>query len=137
MEETCIKLNSTQKIVVKWLQQLVTECTDLVLATQPTGYRAYRPGTDYIALLTLPHPAGYRVYLPNQVHSTVLVLGQADSKHLQDMASTDRLQSLPTGCRLHSPYCTVLHPNWLQMLPTGYREKTTKKTKKKLANIDQ
>ena len=27
MEETCSKLNSTQKIVVNLLQQLVTECT--------------------------------------------------------------------------------------------------------------
>ena len=71
MEETYSKLNSTQKIVVKLFQQLVTECTGwywlhslvhlpqqlvtgyrvywLVLATQPctlaltTGYRVYRP----------------------------------------------------------------------------------------------
>ena len=35
MEETHSKLNSTQKIVVNLLQQLVTECTDQVPATQP------------------------------------------------------------------------------------------------------
>ena len=44
MEETRSKLNSTQRIVVNFLQQLVTECTDRVPATQPctvastTGY---------------------------------------------------------------------------------------------------
>ena len=48
MEKTCSKLNSTQKIVVKLLQQLVTECTDGVPATQPctaypTSYRVIRP----------------------------------------------------------------------------------------------
>ena len=62
MEETYSKLNSTQKIVVKLLQQLVTECTDRVLATQPctvastTGYRVYGPGTGYTALVQLTRP---------------------------------------------------------------------------------
>ena len=35
MKETYSKLNSTQKIVANFLQQLVTECTNLVVATQP------------------------------------------------------------------------------------------------------
>ena len=35
MKETCSKLNSTQKIVVNFPQQLVTECADQVPATQP------------------------------------------------------------------------------------------------------
>ena len=35
MEETHSELNSTQKIVVNLLQQLVTECTNQVPATQP------------------------------------------------------------------------------------------------------
>ena len=53
------KLNSTQKIVVNLLQQLVTECMDQVPATQPctvastTGYRVYGPGTGYTAFVQL------------------------------------------------------------------------------------
>ena len=35
MQETCSKLNSTQNIVVKLLQQLITEPTDQVPVTQP------------------------------------------------------------------------------------------------------
>ena len=35
MQETCCKLHSTQKIVVKLFQQLATENTDQVPATQP------------------------------------------------------------------------------------------------------
>ena len=46
MEETYSKMNSTHKIVVTMLQQLVTECTDwywlhsLVHLLQPTGYKS-------------------------------------------------------------------------------------------------
>ena len=111
--------------LVYLLQQLVTECTGwywlhsllhllqqlvtvyrLVLATQPctlastAGYRMYR-----LVLATQPctlaSTTGYRVYR--------LVLATQSCK----IASTYRLQSLLTGCWLHSPYCTVLHPNWL------------------------
>ena len=67
MEETYSKLNSTHKIVVTMLQQLVTECAGLGLATQPctlasaTGYRVYR-----LVLVTQPctlaSTTGYRVY---------------------------------------------------------------------------
>ena len=70
MEETYSKLNSTHKIVVTMLQQLVTECAGLVLATQPctlastTGYRVSVPtGTGYTVLYTcFLQPTGYKVY---------------------------------------------------------------------------
>ena len=135
MEETYSKLNSTHKIVVTMLQQLVTECAGLVLATQPctlastTGYRVYR-----LVLVTQPgtlaSTTGYRVYRlvlatqPCILASTTgyrvyrLVLATQSCT----LASTYRLQSLLTGCWLHSPYCTVLHPN---------TKKKKKKKKKK------
>ena len=53
MEETCSKLNSTQKIVVNFIQQLVTECTDRVPATQPctvASTTGYSVPTGYTAL---------------------------------------------------------------------------------------
>ena len=84
MEETYSKLNSTQKIVVNLLQQLVTEYTDRAPATQPctvasaTGYRVYRPGTGYTAFYSLPDPTVYRVIRPSPFNS-VLILGQVDS----------------------------------------------------------
>ena len=124
MEETYSKLNSTHKIVVTMLQQLVTKCAGLVLATQPCtlastiGYRVYRlvlatqpctlastTGCRVYRLVlatqpcTLASTTGYRVYR--------LVLATQSCT----LASTYRLQSLLTGCWLHSPYCTVLHPN--------------------------
>ena len=98
----------------------------LVLATQPctlastTVYRVYRLVLGYTALYTcvnnwlqsvrlvlgtqpctLTSTTGYRVYR--------LVLATQSCT----LASTYRLQSLLTGCWLHSPYCTGLHPNWL------------------------
>ena len=89
MEETRSKLNSTQKIVVNLLQQLVTECTDRVPATQPctvvstTVYRVHRQGTGYTAFVQLTRSqAGYRVIRPSPFNS-VLILGQVDSKYLQ------------------------------------------------------
>ena len=105
MEETYSKLNLTQKIVVKLLQQLFTECTGWywlhslvhLLKELVTGYRMYR-----LVLATQPctlaSTTGYRVYR--------LVLATQSCT----LASTYRLQSLLTGCWLHSPYCTVLHP---------------------------
>ena len=62
-QETYSKLNLTQKIVVKLLQQLVKECTDRVPATQP-----------YTAYLTQPVTESF-----DPVHSTLLILGQVDS----------------------------------------------------------
>ena len=50
---------------------------------------------------TLASRTGYRVYR--------LVLATQSCT----LASTYQLQSLLTGGWLHSPYCTVLHPNWL------------------------
>ena len=110
MEETRSKLNSTQKIVVNLLQQLVTECTDRVPATQSctvastTAYRVYRPVTGYTVLYSCFNnclqsvptryrlyslctayptpPTGYRVIQPSPFNS-VLILGQVDSKYLQ------------------------------------------------------
>ena len=152
MQETCCKLDLTQKIFVKLLQHLVTEHTDRVTATQPckvypiqsvteclptklgswgrqtasiykiwlqpTVYRVYRPGAGCTALTVQCFTqTGCRVSLPSPFNS-VLILGQADSKYLQDMASTDRLQSLPTRYQLYSPQCTVLHQNRLQNLRT-------------------
>ena len=100
----------------------------LVLATQPctlaptTGYRVYR-----LVLVTQPCTlaltTGYRVYQ--------LVLATQSCT----LASTYWLQSLLTGCWLHSPYCTVLQPNWLHKQK---KKQKTKKTKKKSwLNIDQ
>ena len=64
MEETRSKLNSTQKIVVNLLQQLVTECTDQVLATQPCTVAS----TNWLQSLPTGHTAcftltGYRACL--------------------------------------------------------------------------
>ena len=46
-------LDSTQKIVVKLFQQLVTVYTDrlhsLVQCTPPPGYRVYRPAASFTA----------------------------------------------------------------------------------------
>ena len=86
MDETYSKLNSTQKIVVK-----------LFLAI---GYRVYRP-VPATQPFTLASTTGCRVDR----------LGLATQPCT--LASTYRLQSLLTGCWLHSPYCTVLHPNRL------------------------
>ena len=58
MEEIYSTLNSTHKIVVTMLQQLVTECAGLVLATQPctlastTVTQSVPTGTGYTVLYT-------------------------------------------------------------------------------------
>ena len=101
------KLNSTQKIVVNFLQQLVTECTDRVPVTQPctvastTGYIVYRPGTALYSCFNnwlQSLPTRYRLHslctayltpLPPQlvtessdpVHSTLLIQGQIGTKN--------------------------------------------------------
>ena len=80
----------------------------MVLATQSctlastTGCRVYRP-VPATQPCTLASTTGYRVYR--------LVLATQPCT----LASTYRLQSLLTGCWLHSPYCTVLHPNLLHI----------------------
>ena len=75
----------------------------LVLATQPSSTTTYRVYRLVLAtqLCTLASTTGYRVCR--------LVLATQPCA----LASTYRLQSILTGCWLHSPYCTVLHPNWL------------------------
>ena len=108
----------------------------LVLATQPctlastTGYRVYR-----LVLATQPSSTTtYRVYrlvLATQLCTLASTTGYRVCRlvlatQLCALASTCRLQSILTGCWLHSPYCTVLHPNWLH-----------KKKKKTWRNIDQ
>ena len=58
MEESYSKLNSTHKIVVTMLLQLVTECAGLVLATQPCTL-ASTTGSGYT--LSVPAGTGYTV----------------------------------------------------------------------------
>ena len=134
MEETYSKLNSTHKIVVTMLQQLVTECSGLVLATQPctlastTGYRVYR-----LVLATQPctlaSTTGYRVYrllLTAQPCTLALTTGYRVYRLVlatqsYTLASTYWLQSLLTGCWLHSPY----------LLYSASTQLVTKKKKKK------
>ena len=107
--------------LVHLLQQLVTECTDRLPAKQPcTGYSMstalysslnWLQCTGYTALYTgfnnwlqsLPAGTGYTALY------TCFILW---------------VTSLLTGCWLHSPYCTVLQPNWFIK---------KKKKKKKLA----
>ena len=58
MKEMCSKLNSTQRIVVNFLQQVVTECTDRVLVTQPCTVASttdYSVPTGYTALYSYPN----------------------------------------------------------------------------------
>ena len=71
---------------------------------QLTSYRVDRPGVQPLLYSASPKTATESTYL---VHST---LGQVDRKLLQEIASTDRLQSLPTGCWLHSPHGTGCSP---------------------------
>ena len=101
-------------MVVKLFQQLVTESTDRVPATQPLLYSAsLKPVIES----------------PYLVHSTV-DFGVGRQQVSTNMASTDRLQSLlitQTSLpaiqpwfyqnRLQSDYCN----NWLQSLPATYR----------------
>ena len=66
MKETCSELNSTQKIVVNFLQQLVTECADRVPATQPCTVAStndYSVPTGTVASTTgYSVPTGYRLH---------------------------------------------------------------------------
>ena len=82
------------------LQQAEFNTQDSCNNASTTGYRVY-----WLVLATQPctlaSTTGYRVYR--------LVLATQSCT----LALTYRLQSLLTGCWLHSPYCTVLHPNWL------------------------
>ena len=130
MEEMPSKLISTQKIVVNLLQQLVTECTDEVPATQP--------------LYSLPDPNWLQSH-PTQSIQLGVDSGAGRQHVSTNMASTDRLQSFQitrlvyqlyslvftktgyrgitsmTGYRAYRPgtgYTDLLYQNWLQSLPT-------------------
>ena len=109
MEETYSKLNSTHKIVVTMLQQLVTEYAGLVLATQPctlasiTRYRVY-PLVLATQPCTLASTTRYRVY--------PLVLARQPSS-----TTGYRLQSVPTGTGYTALY--TCFNNWLQNVPAG------------------
>ena len=83
MQETCTNLNSTlhsTELVVKLLQQLVTESTDQVLATQPCIFYTH----------THTHPTGYRVYRPSPFNSLLPLGFWLQRNNLQD-----RLTRLP------------------------------------------
>ena len=122
MEETYSKLNSTHKIVVTMLQQLVTECAgwywlhSLVHLLQQLVTEC----TDWYWLHSLVHllqqlVTVYRLVLATQPCTLASITGYRVYRLVLatqscTLASTYRLQSLLTGCWLHSPYCTVLHP---------------------------
>ena len=82
------------------IQQAEFNTKDSCKIALAIGYRVYRP-VPATQPCTLASTTGYRVYR--------LVLATQPCT----VVSTYRLQSLLTGCWLHSPYCTVLHPNWL------------------------
>ena len=127
MKETYSKLNSTQRIVVNFLQQLVTECTDRVPVTQPctvasttdysvpTGYTALYIYLNYWLQCTDRVPAtqpctvfsttGYRVYR----------LVQATHSSLNSLLHISQLQSLPA---YYQPAPRI--PKLQGLLPAGH-----------------
>ena len=142
MEETYIKLNSTQKIVFKncfhnWLQSVPTGTGYIALYTCFNNwFQSVPTDTGYTALYTcfnnwlqsVPTGTGFTALytcfnnwfqsVPTGTSYTALYTCFSNWLH---MTSTYRLQSLLTGYWLHSPYCTVLHPNLVQFF-AGYRE---------------
>ena len=143
--------------LVHLLQQLVTECTDQLPAKQPctvtsvTGYSMCRPATGFTALYSslnwlqctgytalytgfnnwlqsVPAGTGYTALYTcfnNWLQSVPAGTGYTALYTCFNLWVT----SLLTGCWLHSPYCTVLQPNWLH--------KKKKKKKRSWLNIDQ
>ena len=128
--------------LVHLLQQLVTECTDRLPAKQPcTGYSMFTAlysslnwlqCTGYTALYTgfnnwlqsVPAGTGYTALYTcfgNWLQSVPAGTGYTALYTCFILWVT----SLLTGCWLHSPYCTVLQPNWFI------------KKKKSWLNIDQ
>ena len=130
MEETYSKLNSTQKIVVKLLQQLVYRpdtgytalysCFNNWLQSVPTRYWLHSLGTAY------PTPTGYRVIRPSPFNS-VLILGQVDSKYLQIWLQltgySDWLQSLQITRPVYRLYSLIFTKTGCRVITstTGYR----------------
>ena len=101
-----------------------TACT----LTSTTGYSVYRPATDFTALyssLNWLQCTGYTALYTgfnNWLQSVPAGTGYTALYTCFNLPVT----SLLTGCWLHSPYCTGLHPNWLP-----------KKNKNKWLNIDR
>ena len=137
-----------------WLQSVpagtgYTACT----LTSTTGYSMYRPATGFTALyssLNWLQCTGYTALYTgfnNWLQSVPAGTGYTAlytcfSNWLQSVpAGTGYtalytcfilwVTSLLTGCWLHSPYCTVLQPNWFII------KKKKKKKKKSWLNIDQ
>ena len=103
------------KIVVNFIQQLVTGCTDWLPAKQPctvtsmTGYSMYRPATGFTALyssLNWLQCTGYTALYTgfnNWVPSVPAGTGYTALYTCFILWVT----SLLTGCWLHSPYCSA------------------------------
>ena len=116
--------------LVHLFQQLVTERTNQVLATQPctvdsmTGYRVYRPGTGYPALYILPGPTGYRVIRPSPFNSVDSVAGRQllSTRYGFKRPVTEPSCLLPTSTKNQQP--TGLSTGWpllISSLFTGLR----------------
>ena len=123
MKETYSKLNSTQRIVVNFLHQLVTECTDRVPVTQPCIVASI---TDYSV------PTGYTGY---RLHSLVQLFQQlvtecsdwipATQPSLNGLLHISRLQNLPAyyqpAPRITTPRSSTSWPFLISSLFTGLR----------------
>ena len=106
MEETPSKLNSTQKIVVNSLQQLVT--TNRVPATQP--------------LYSLPDPNWLQSHLTQSIQLCV-DSGAGRQEVSTNMSSTDRLQSLQITRPVYRLYSLIFTKTSYRVITstTGYR----------------
>ena len=114
---TLINGGNVQKIVVNLLQQLVTECTDWVPATQPctvalttgysvpTGYQLHRLVQLLQQLVT--ESTGYRVYRP------------ATQPTLNSLLHISRLQSLPA---YYQPAPRITNPKVFYQLATPHQQ---------------
>ena len=89
--------------LVHSLQQLVTVCTDRLLASQP--YTVASTGCSVPATQPCTLASGFNNWLQSVPAGT----GYTALYTCFNLLVT----SLLTGCWLHSPYCTVPQPNWL------------------------
>ena len=126
MKDTWSKLNS-QRIVVNFLQQLVTECTDHVPVTEPCTVAAttdYSVPTSYTALYSYPTtgysvPAtqpcavvsitGNRVYQPSTGYTACT----------EQLPSFSRLQSLPA---YYQPAPRIINSKVFYQLTTPHQQ---------------
>ena len=117
MKETYSKLNSTQRIVVNFLHQLVTKCTDRVPVTQPCTVASI---TDYS--VPTGHTALYS-YPSNWLQCTDRV--PATQPSLNGFLHISRLQNLPAyyqpGPRITTPRSSTSWPFLISSLFTGLR----------------